>query len=71
MTVSAVTSGTAANAGPARLADWTLGHWGIEAFHHIRDTSCPQPVFAITALESDTLHMLSPWGYGLDLRTAL
>jgi len=28
MTVSAVTSLTAAQASPARLADWARGHWG-------------------------------------------
>jgi predicted transposase YbfD/YdcC len=37
VTVYAVTSLTAAQAGPARLADWVRGHWGIEALHHIRD----------------------------------
>ena len=35
----AVTSLTAAQASPARLADWIRGHWGIEALHHIRDTT--------------------------------
>jgi predicted transposase YbfD/YdcC len=30
---------TAAQASPARLADWIRGHWGIEALHHIRDTT--------------------------------
>jgi len=39
MTVYAVTSLTAAPASPARLADWARGHWGIEALHHIRDTT--------------------------------
>ena len=39
MTVYAVTSLTAAQARPARLADWIRGHWGIEALHHIRDTT--------------------------------
>jgi predicted transposase YbfD/YdcC len=39
VTVSAVTSLTAAQASPARLADWIRGHWGIEALHHIRDTT--------------------------------
>jgi predicted transposase YbfD/YdcC len=39
MTVYAVTSLTAAQASPARLADWIRGHWGIEALHHIRDTT--------------------------------
>jgi predicted transposase YbfD/YdcC len=37
--VYAVTSLTAAQAHPARLADWIRGHWGIEALHHIRDTT--------------------------------
>jgi hypothetical protein len=35
ITVYAVTSLTAAQARPARLADWMRGHWGIEALHHI------------------------------------
>jgi predicted transposase YbfD/YdcC len=35
--VYAITSLTAAQASPARLADWIRGHWGIEALHHIRD----------------------------------
>ena len=39
MTVYAVTSLTAAQASPARLADWIRGHWGIEALHHIRDVT--------------------------------
>jgi hypothetical protein len=39
VTVHAVTSLTAAQAHPARLADWIRGHWGIEALHHIRDTT--------------------------------
>jgi predicted transposase YbfD/YdcC len=37
--VYAVTSLTAAQASPGRLADWIRGHWGIEALHHIRDTT--------------------------------
>jgi predicted transposase YbfD/YdcC len=37
--VYAITSLTAAQASPARLADWIRGHWGIEALHHIRDTT--------------------------------
>jgi hypothetical protein len=37
--VYAVTSLTAAQASPARLADWVRGHWGIEALHHIRDVT--------------------------------
>jgi hypothetical protein len=39
VTVYAVTSLTAAQASPARLADYIRGHWGIEALHHIRDTT--------------------------------
>jgi len=39
VTVYAVTSLTAARAHPARLADWTRGHWGVEALHHIRDVT--------------------------------
>jgi len=39
VTVHAVTSLTAAQASPARLADAIRGHWGIEALHHIRDTT--------------------------------
>jgi predicted transposase YbfD/YdcC len=39
VTVYAVTSLTAAQAHPARLADYVRGHWGIEALHHIRDTT--------------------------------
>jgi len=39
VTVDAVTSLTAAQAHPARLADYVRGHWGIEALHHIRDTT--------------------------------
>jgi predicted transposase YbfD/YdcC len=39
VTVYAVTSLTAAQASPGRLADWIRGHWGIEALHHIRDTT--------------------------------
>jgi hypothetical protein len=39
VTVYAVTSLTAAQADPARLADWIRGHWSIEALHHLRDTT--------------------------------
>jgi predicted transposase YbfD/YdcC len=39
VTVYAVTSLTNAQAHPARLADYVRGHWGIEALHHIRDTT--------------------------------
>jgi predicted transposase YbfD/YdcC len=37
--VYAVTNLTAAQAHPARLADWIRGHWGIEALHHLRDVT--------------------------------
>jgi predicted transposase YbfD/YdcC len=39
VTVHAVTNLTAAQAHPARLADWVRGRWGIEALHHIRDVT--------------------------------
>lgn len=39
VTVYAVTNLSAAQASPGRLADWIRGHWGIEALHHIRDTT--------------------------------
>jgi predicted transposase YbfD/YdcC len=39
VTAYAVTSLTAAQASPARLADWIRGHWGIEALHHLRDVT--------------------------------
>jgi predicted transposase YbfD/YdcC len=39
VTVYALTSLTAAQASPARLADWVRGQWGIEALHHIRDVT--------------------------------
>jgi predicted transposase YbfD/YdcC len=39
VTAYAVTNLTAAQASPARLADWIRGHWGIEALHHIRDVT--------------------------------
>jgi predicted transposase YbfD/YdcC len=42
VTVHAVTNLTAAQASPARLADWIRGHWGIEALHHIRDATFPE-----------------------------
>jgi predicted transposase YbfD/YdcC len=44
VTVYAVTSLTAAQAHPARLADWIRGHWGIEALHHIRDVTFAEDV---------------------------
>jgi predicted transposase YbfD/YdcC len=39
VTVYAVTNLTAAQASPARLADYVRGHWGIEVLHHLRDTT--------------------------------
>jgi predicted transposase YbfD/YdcC len=39
VTVYAVTSLSADQARPARLADWIRGHWGIEALHHLRDVT--------------------------------
>jgi predicted transposase YbfD/YdcC len=39
VTVYAVTNLHAAQAHPARLADWIRGHWGVEALHHIRDVT--------------------------------
>jgi predicted transposase YbfD/YdcC len=39
VTVYAITNLTAAQASSARLADYVRGHWGIEALHHIRDTT--------------------------------
>jgi predicted transposase YbfD/YdcC len=39
VTVYAVTNLSAAQASPARLADWIRGHWGIEALHHTRDVT--------------------------------
>jgi predicted transposase YbfD/YdcC len=38
-TVYAITSLSAAQASPARLADHLRGHWGIEALHHVRDVT--------------------------------
>jgi hypothetical protein len=39
MTAYAITNLTAAQASPARLADYVRGHWAIEALRHIRDTT--------------------------------
>jgi predicted transposase YbfD/YdcC len=39
VTVYAVTSLTATQASPARLADWIRGHWGIKVLHHLRDVT--------------------------------
>ena len=44
VTVYAVTSLTAGQASPARLADYVRGHWGIEALHHIRDVTFAEDV---------------------------
>jgi len=49
VTVYAVTSLTAAQASPARLADWIRGHWGIEALHHIRDTTFAEDASQVRA----------------------
>jgi predicted transposase YbfD/YdcC len=51
VTVYAITNLHAAQASPARLADWIRGHWGIEALHHIRDTT-----FAEDASQTRTGH---------------
>jgi predicted transposase YbfD/YdcC len=39
VTVYAITNLTAAQASPARLADYIRGHWSVEALHHTRDTT--------------------------------
>jgi hypothetical protein len=39
MTVCAVTSRPAAQASPGHPGRLDPGHWGIEAFHHLRDTT--------------------------------
>jgi predicted transposase YbfD/YdcC len=39
VTVYAVTSLTAVQAGPAEMARYIRGHWSIEALHHIRDVT--------------------------------
>jgi hypothetical protein len=41
MTVYAVTSLTAAQASPARLADWIRGHWGIGALRRCTTSATP------------------------------
>jgi predicted transposase YbfD/YdcC len=56
VTVHAVTSLTAAQAHPARLADYVRDHWGIEALHHIRDTT-----FAEDASRSAPAPPPGPW----------
>lgn len=42
--VYAITNRTAAEAGPADVADWLRGHWAIETLHHIRDTTYAEDV---------------------------
>src|SRR5206468_12628457 len=54
--VYAVTSLTAAQASPARLADWIRGHWGIEALHPVRDVT-----FAEDASQVRTGNTHGPW----------
>jgi predicted transposase YbfD/YdcC len=49
MTAYAVTSLSAAQASPARLADWIRGHWGIEALHHIRDVTFAEDASQVRA----------------------
>jgi predicted transposase YbfD/YdcC len=49
VTVYAITSLTAAQASPARLADYVRGHWGIEALHHIRDVTLAEDASQIRA----------------------
>ncbi|HET8647281.1 MAG TPA: transposase family protein, partial [Vicinamibacteria bacterium] len=49
VTVYAITSLTAAQASPARLADWIRGHWAIEAHHHIRDVSFAEDASQVRA----------------------
>jgi hypothetical protein len=56
VTTYAVTSLTAAQASPARLADWMRDHWCIEALHHIRDTT-----FAEDASQVRTGSAPGPW----------
>ena len=45
----AVTNLHAAQASPARLADWIRGHWGIEALHHIRDVTFAEDASQVRA----------------------
>jgi hypothetical protein len=49
VTVYAVASLTAAQASPARLADYVRGHWGIEALHHIRDVTFAEDAAQVRA----------------------
>jgi hypothetical protein len=56
VTVDAVTNRTAAQASPARLADYLRSHWGIEALHHLRDVT-----FAEDASQARTGTAPAPW----------
>jgi predicted transposase YbfD/YdcC len=56
VTVYAITSLTAVQASPARLADYVRGHWGIEALHHLRDVA-----FARTPPGSAPAPRPAPW----------
>jgi predicted transposase YbfD/YdcC len=49
VTTYAVTSLTAAQARPGRLADWMRGHWGIEALHHLRETTFAEDASQVRA----------------------
>jgi predicted transposase YbfD/YdcC len=49
VTVYAVTNLTAGQASPARLADWIRGHWGIEALHHIGDSTFAEDASQVRA----------------------
>jgi len=49
VTVYAVTSLTTTQASPARLAGYVRGHWGIEALHHIRDTTYAEDASQVRA----------------------
>jgi hypothetical protein len=56
VTVYAVTNLTAAQASPARLADWIRGHWGIEALHHLRDTTFAEDAAQVRTGNAPTGH---------------
>jgi predicted transposase YbfD/YdcC len=56
VTVYAITSLPFQLARPARLADLLRGHWGIEALHHVRDTT-----FAEDASQVRTGAAATPW----------
>jgi predicted transposase YbfD/YdcC len=49
VTVHAVTSLTNVQARPARLAGYARGHWGIEAPHHLRDTTFAEDAHQVRA----------------------